>query len=202
MILISAPPSSAYRVGDPKGEHHLLRRVLIIVGWSLIGAVAWAIIFGFSLLLDAEDPDDFVEQATFRTEKVVAVAGGRAADGHCGERKLNGATQTYGTSYRVDVTWTGADGERHTGEMTTCEPPAEGGQVTVWVTSGDAVYNRSPLGMYSSVPIAAVIFGLGAWGWNRVTKKDRAAAGTAPGRSRVGRRLQRRLRRWRARQRR
>jgi hypothetical protein len=198
--LISAPPSWASRVGDPKGEHPLLRRVLIIVGWALIGAVAWAIIFGFSLLLDAEDPEDFLEQATFRTQKVVAVAGVAVADGHCGESKNNGVTQTHGTSYRVDVTWTGADGERHTGEMTTCEPPPEGGQVTVWVTSRDTVFNRSPLGMYSSVPIAAMIFALGAWGWTRITKKDRGAAGRSSGRSRVSRRLRRKLRRWRARQ--
>jgi hypothetical protein len=52
-----------------------MRRVLFVVGWAIAGALAWAIVFGLALLLGSDDPDDFFEQATFRTTKVKAVAG-------------------------------------------------------------------------------------------------------------------------------
>ncbi len=171
-----------------------MRRVLIIVGVGLGGAVLWTIIFGLSLIVDADDPDDFVEQATFRTQRVVAVVGTAVADGYCTEIKdANGVTQQHGTSYRIDVTWTGRDGERHTGEMTHCEPPAEGTEVTVWVSSRDAVYNRSPLAMYSSVPIAAVVCAAIAWAatMTRKPKGDRGSRSSARGPSARLRRLKR-----------
>lgn len=172
----------------------VVRRTLIIIGVGLGGALVWTIIFGFSLIMDAEEPDDFVEQATFRTEQVVAVAGTATADGYCSESKgANGVTQRHGTSYRVDVTWTGQDQQPHTGELVTCEPPAAGSEVTVWVTSRDAVYNRSPLAMYGSVPIAAVICAAGAWGWTRLSRKDRRPGRTSKGPSARLRRLRRAL---------
>lgn len=177
-----------------EGTARVVRRILIIVGVGLGGALGWAIIFGLSLIVGAEDPDDFVEQATFRTEKVVATAGTAMADGHCSESKdANGVTHRHGTSYRIDLTWTGRDGQQHTGEMTSCEPPAAGSQVTVWVTSRDAVYNRSPLAMYGSVPIAAVICAAGAWGWTRLTRSERRAGRTSQGPSARLRRLRRKL---------
>ncbi|MFC7625293.1 hypothetical protein [Microlunatus sp. GCM10028923] len=176
------------------GTARLVRRILIIVGVGLGGALVWAIIFGMSLLVDAEEPEDFVEQATFRTEKVVAVAGTATDDGYCSESKdANGVTQRHGTSYRVDVTWTGRDQQSHSGEMITCEPPAAGAPVTIWVTSRDTVYNRSPLAMYGSVPIAAAICAAGAWAWTRPSKKDRQAGRTSKGPSPRLRRLRRAL---------
>jgi hypothetical protein len=177
---------------EKPSRRNAVRRIVIIAGVGLVGAVLWAAIFGLSLIVDADDPDDFFEQATFRTEKVVAVAGAAAADGFCTQVKdANGVSQSQGTSYRIDVTWTGRDGERRTGEMTTCEPPAEGAEVTVWVTSRNAVFNRSPLAMYSSVPIAAVVCAAGAWGWTWVRKSDRRPGRPAAGPSARLRRLKR-----------
>ncbi len=151
-----------------------MRRVLFIVGWAIAGALVWAIIFGLALVWKSDDLGDFAEQATFRTEKVVAVAGGSVADGPCGESKdSNGVRHTHGTSYEVDLTWTGSDGGEHDGVMTTCNRLDEGEHVTVWVSSRDTVYNKSPLSMYSSIPIAAVLFALGAWGWTWLTRNDR-----------------------------
>jgi len=78
-------------------------------------------------LLGSDDPDDFFEQATFRTEKVVGVAGASVADGPCGESKDDkGMRRTHGTSYEVDLTWTDADGDTHYGVMTTCNRPDKG----------------------------------------------------------------------------
>jgi hypothetical protein len=172
-----------------------MRRVLFIVGWAIAGALVWAIIFGFALLLGSDDPDDFFEQATFRTEKVVGVAGASVADGPCGESKDDkGMRRTHGTSYEVDLTWTDADGDTRHGVMTTCNRPDEGEHVTVWVTSHDAVFNRSPLAMYSSVPIAALLFALGAWGWTLLTKDERRRRGTESLRQRLRRLRLRRLR--------
>ncbi|WP_410787782.1 hypothetical protein [Kribbella sp. C-35] len=175
-----------------------MRRVLFVVGWAIVGALVWAIIFGLALVLGSDDPDDFVEQATFRTEKVDAVAGAAVADGSCGESKdANGVRHTHGTSYEVDLVWTGADGAEHRGVMTTCNRPDEGEHVTVWVSSRDEVYNKSPLSMYSSIPIAAVVFALGAWGWTWLTKDDRRRRGSES----LSQRLRRlRLRRLRLRQ--
>ncbi|RZT26686.1 hypothetical protein EV649_0433 [Kribbella sp. VKM Ac-2569] len=167
-----------------------MRRVLFIVGWAVAGALVWAIIFGFALLLGSDDPDDFFEQATFRTEKVVAVAGASVADGPCGESKDGkGTTHTHGTSYEVDLTWTDADGDTRHGVMSTCNRRDEGEHVTVWVSSHNAVFNRSPFAMYSSVPIAAGLFALGAWGWTWLTKDERRGSET----------LRQRLRRYRLR---
>lgn len=51
-------------VGDREpNRRSAVPRVLIIVGVGLCGAVLWTIIFGFSLIVDADDPDDFFEQA-------------------------------------------------------------------------------------------------------------------------------------------
>jgi hypothetical protein len=173
----------------------VLRRVLFVVGWAVVGALVWAVIFGFALLMKSDDPEDFLEQATFRTEKVDAVAGASVADGECGEYKdKNGATHSTGTSYAVDLTWTGADGAEHTGVMTTCNRPDEGEQVTVWVSSRDAVFNRSPFAMYSSIPIAGVLFALGASGWLWLTKDERRRRGTETLRQRLRRMRLRRLR--------
>ncbi|WP_327633893.1 hypothetical protein OHB24_28335 [Kribbella sp. NBC_00482] len=170
-----------------------MRRVVFIVGWAIAGALVWSIIFGLALLLGSDDPDDFFEQATLRTDKVTAVAGASAADGACTESKDDkGLEHTHGTSYEVDLTWTDADGGTHHGVMTTCNPPDEGEQVTVWVTSRDAVFNRSPFAMYSSVPIAAGLFGLGALGWIWLTSDERR-------RSRGSETLRQRLRRHRLR---
>ncbi|TCC05459.1 hypothetical protein [Kribbella soli] len=170
-----------------------MRRVLFIVGWAIAGALVWAIIFGLALLLGSDDPDDFFEQATFRTEKVVGVAGASVDDGPCAESKDDKGTQrTHGTSYEVDLTWTDAQGATHHGVMTTCNRPDEGEQVTVWVSSHDEVFNRSPLAMYSSVPIAAVVFALGAWGWTWLKKDERRGSETL--RQRLRRHRLRRLR--------
>ncbi|NIK60499.1 hypothetical protein [Kribbella shirazensis] len=174
-----------------------MRRVLFVAGWAIAGALVWAIIFGLALLWKSDDPADFAEQATFRTEKVVAVAGAAVADGPCGESKDDkGTRHTHGTSYEVDLTWTGADGDTHDGVMTTCNRPDEGEQLTVWVSSRDAVFNRSPLAMYSSVPIAGVLFALGAWGWTWLTKDERRrrARGTETLRRKLRRLRLRRLR--------
>lgn len=155
-----------------------MRRAQFIVGWALLGALLWAVIFGGSLLLGADEPEDFLEQATFLTEKVEAVAGGALKDGPCSESKDSfGSIQTHGTSYQVDIAWTGSDGSKHTGEMSTCDPPSVGEQLTVWVSSRDMVFNRSPLDMYSSVPIAAVLFAAGAWAWTWLKKDERRGSG-------------------------
>jgi hypothetical protein len=96
------------------------------------------------------------------------------AVGACSESKdSNRVTHTHGTSYEVGLSWQAAGGEERHGVMTTCNRPDEGEQVTVWVSSRDAVFNRSPFGMYSSVPIAAVVFALGAWGWTWLKKDGR-----------------------------
>ena len=172
-----------------------MRRVLFVVGWADAGALGWAIIFGLALLVGSDEPDDFVEQATFRTEKVVAVAGTSVADGPCSESKDgNGLRHTHGTSYKVDLTWTDADGAPHDGVMTTCNRPDEGEHLTVWVTSRDAVFNRSPWAMYNSTVIAAVLFALGALGWIWLTKNDRRRRGIESLRQRLRRRKLRRLR--------
>ncbi|WP_350277064.1 hypothetical protein [Kribbella sp. HUAS MG21] len=175
-----------------------MRRVLFVVGWAVAGALGWAVVFGLALLVGSDDPEDFFEQATFRTEKVDAVVGASVADGPCAESKDDkGVRHTHGTSYEVDLSWTGRDGAEHRGEMTTCNRPDEGERVTVWVTSRDAVFNRSPLSMYGSVPIAAVIFALGAGGWIWLTKDERGRRGSET----LGQRLRRlRLRRLRLRE--
>ncbi|GAA1614265.1 MULTISPECIES: hypothetical protein [Kribbella] len=151
-----------------------MRRILFVVGWAVVGAAVWAIILGTALLFGSDEPADFFEQATFRTEKVGAVAGSAVADGPCGESKDGrGLTHTHGTSYEVDLTWVGADGEQHHGVMSTCDRPEVGEQVTVWVSSRDQVFNRSPFSQYVSIPIAAVVFGLGALGWAWLSRNDR-----------------------------
>ncbi|HEY3559187.1 MAG TPA: hypothetical protein VGL05_17070 [Kribbella sp.] len=151
-----------------------MRRILFVAGWAVLGAVVWAVILGASLLFSSDEPADFFEQATFRTEKVQAVAGAALADGSCGEYKDDkGIKHTTGTSYQVDLTWAGADGEQHHGVMTTCDRPDQGEQLTVWVSSRGQVFNRSPLSQYVSIPIAAVLFALGAGGWLWLTKNDR-----------------------------
>jgi hypothetical protein len=172
-----------------------MRRVLFVVGWAVAGALVWAIIFGFALLLKSDDPGDFFEQATFRTEKVAAVAGSAVADGPCGESKDDkGVRHTHGTSYEVDLTWTDDDGVEHQGVMTTCNRPDEGEQLTVWVSSNDAVFNKSPSSMYSSIPIAGLLFALGALGWLWLTRDERRRRGTETLRQRLRRLRLRRLR--------
>ena len=173
-----------------------MRRVLFVLGWAIAGALVWSIIFGLALLVGSDDPDDFFEQATFRTEKVVGVAGASVADGPCAESKDDkGVRHTHGTSYEVDLTWTNAAGDVRHGVMTTCNRPDEGEQVTVWVTSRDAVFNKSPLSMYGSVPVAAVVFALGAWGWTWLRKDERRLRGSESLSQRLRRLRLRRLRR-------
>ncbi|MEU8226539.1 hypothetical protein [Kribbella sp. NPDC048915] len=175
----------------------MLRRVLFVVGWSIAGALAWAIVFGLALLVQSDQPGDFFEQATFRTTKVDAVAGAAVADGPCAEHKDGtGRRSPSGTSYRVDLTWTDTDGRQHDGLLSTCNRPDEGEHVTVWVTSSDAVFNRSPFAMYLSVPIAAAIFALGAGAWLWLTRDEnrRRERGALSFGQRLRRRRLRRLR--------